>query len=372
MMFRMRSTLFSLCLVLSAGMLSAQDSTAQQKKKKWLPALHFDTGVEMYYQYDFNQPASGNRPPYMVVYGRHNEFNINLVYAKGSAVHDRYRANIALMAGTYCEANLPLEPPVLRHIMEANIGVRLAKGLWLDAGILQPYIGFESAIGSDCWTLTRSLLADNSPYYFTGAKLTYTTPNDKFSAMVALTNGWQNITETPFNSNKAIGLQFNIKPSDKITLNYSSYIGYETPDSAQRWRWFSNTYGIFQLHEHFQFTLGFDIGLQEKTPGQLGNPDIWLSPVMVLRIPFARKFALATRVEYYQDRSRIIMPLNLPGKAEMMGYSLNLDYRPWEYILCRVEGRLLHNISDPVFVKGNGVSAFNPSVATTLIFRYGR
>jgi hypothetical protein len=33
------------------------------------------------------------------------------------------------------------------------------------------HIGFESVISADCWTLTRSLLAENSPYYETGMRL---------------------------------------------------------------------------------------------------------------------------------------------------------------------------------------------------------
>jgi hypothetical protein len=36
------------------------------------------------------------------------------------------------------------------------------------------HIGFESAIGKDCATLTRSILADNSPYYEAGVKIDIT------------------------------------------------------------------------------------------------------------------------------------------------------------------------------------------------------
>lgn len=55
------------------------------------------------------------------------------------------------------------------------------------------HIGFESAIGKDCWNLTRSILADNSPYYETGIKLGYTSKNEKLYLAGMYLNGWQRI-----------------------------------------------------------------------------------------------------------------------------------------------------------------------------------
>lgn len=81
---------------------------------------------------------------------------------------------------------------LLQHIYESNIGISLNKknNLWLDAGIFGSHIGFESAISKDCWTLTRSLFAENSPYYLSGTKLTYN-PNEHWEFAVIICNGWQ-------------------------------------------------------------------------------------------------------------------------------------------------------------------------------------
>eukprot|EP01035_Chromulina_nebulosa_P056617 gene56617-77590_t len=42
---------------------------------------------------------------------------------------------MALMAGTYANANLGAETGVLKNILEANIGIKISKNknLWLDA-----------------------------------------------------------------------------------------------------------------------------------------------------------------------------------------------------------------------------------------------
>ncbi len=360
---------FSATLMICTIQTFSQDSIPKPNKS-WIPNVSIEAYIEAYYQYDFNQPPDGNRPPFVCSYHRHNELNINLSYLKTSFQHKRYRANFGIMAGTYSQVNLANEHPVFRHIWEANIGLRLVKGLWLDAGIFPSYIGFENAIGIECLTLSRSLMADNSPYFFTGIKLGYTTPNEKLYVGGNLVNGWQNIRETPFNSNKAIGIQIQIYPTDKITINYSNYIGYETPDSAKHWRFFNNLYGIFNIHKNFQFITGFDIGMQEKQPGNLLNVDEWFSPILILRFTFAPKLAIAIRGEYYQDGKGIIVNTGLPGGVSTWGTSLNFDYQPLKYLVCRLEGKFWMNTSGKIFSSSDGFNQYSPVITAAMAFRY--
>ena len=84
------------------------------------------------------------------------------------------------------------------------------------------HIGFESAIGKDCWNLTRSKLADNSPYFETGVKIGFTSKNDKWFFSGLVLNGWQRIQRQDGNNALALGHQITFKPTSKITLNSSS------------------------------------------------------------------------------------------------------------------------------------------------------
>lgn len=59
---------------------------------------------------------------------------------------------------------------------------------WLDAGIYPSHIGLESAVGKDNRTLTRSLAAENSPYYESGARITYVTPNNAWTLCAHVLN----------------------------------------------------------------------------------------------------------------------------------------------------------------------------------------
>ena len=83
--------------------------------------------MEAYYSYDFNEPEDGNRAPFVYSFNRHNEINVNLGFLKAAYNSEIIRGNMAIMTGTYANANLSAEPGVLRNILEANAGAKLSK-----------------------------------------------------------------------------------------------------------------------------------------------------------------------------------------------------------------------------------------------------
>lgn len=353
----MKRMFFGWMLILSSA-ISAQEDKA--------PALSWSGYVEAYYLYDFNQPADHNRPSFVYSHNRHNEFNVNLGFLKGAYNTERVRANLALAVGMYMNANYAAEPGVLKNIYEANAGVKLSKNknLWLDAGIFGSHIGFESAISKDCWVLTRSILADNSPYYEAGAKLSYGTDNGKWLFSVLALNGWQRITKVDGNSLMSWGTQIQFKPSDKVLLNYSTFIGTDKPDSARLMRYYHNIYGVFNLGDKLGLTLGFDIGMEEKSPSD-GGTNTWYAPIGILKYSFNEKWAIAGRLEYYNDKNGVIISTGTPNGFQTIGYSINLDYAAAKNVLLRLEARNLSS-RDEVFVKQSQAVKSDASVAGSI------
>ena len=321
--------------------------------------LNFSGYVETYFTYDFNQPTSHERAAFLYNYNRHNEVNINLAYLKAAYNHTKVRANLALMAGTYANANLAAENGVLKNIFEANVGLQLSEKVWLDAGIMPSHIGFESAISKDCWSLTRSLLAENSPYFETGAKLTYT-PNEKWTLTALVLNGWQRIQRVNGNNTPAFGTQIIFKPNDKTTLNYSTFIGSDKPDVTRQMRIFHNLYGIFQVNDKFGLTAGFDIGTEQKAKGN-SEVNVWYSPVLIGKYNLSDKWAIAGRIENYTDKEGVI----IANDFQTNGFSLNVDFAPLSNALFRIESRLLKS-KNKVFVTENGTSDSNLSITSSI------
>jgi hypothetical protein len=277
------------------------------------------------------------------------------------------------MAGTYPNANLASEPGVLKNILEANAGINLLKKkqLWLDAGIFASHIGFESARGMDCWNMTRSILADNSPYYESGAKLTYTSDNGKLLVSGLVLNGWQRIQRVDGNSLPSFGWQIQGNPNSKILINSSSFIGTDSPDSSREMRYFHNFYATFAATDKLGFILGFDAGMQQKARGSK-DYNFWYSPVFITRYAFCDKLAASARFEYYADPNGVIIATGTPNGFGTFGYSLNLDVTPISFAMIRFEGRLFQSRQDEIFTDKNGSpTKLDPFIGVTFAFSFG-
>lgn len=308
---------------------------------KELPTVELSGFSDVFYVYDFNKPTGKQRQSFLFNHNRHNEFNLNLGLIKVSVIQLKYRANVSLHTGTYANDNYAAEPGLLKSIYEANIGILLNRkgNLWLDAGVLPSHIGFESAISSDNWTLTRSLSAENSPYYLSGVKLTYI-PDNKWEIAGLIINGWQRIQQRQGNSLPSFGTRVNYRSEKTINFNWSTFIGTDDPDSTRRMRYFSNLYGQWQYSRKIGIVAGFDIGTQQKAT-QSTTYDIWFSPVIIGQCSISNSLKTALRVEYYYDKSGILVNIGEGKSSRMAGVSINLDYWPEQNICCRVEGRWL-------------------------------
>lgn len=347
-------------------MLAAALTTAVNIYAQDQPKIKVSGYLETYYGYDFNKPIENSRPGFIYSHNRHNEVNLNLGFIKGAYDDGRVRANLAFMAGTYSNANLSAEPGVLKNVFEANAGVRLSKSnfIWLDAGVFSSHIGFEGAVSKDCWVLTRNISSENTPYYESGVRIAYGTQDGQFSIALLYLNGWQRMVRQIGNQQPAGGMQLTWKPTDKITLNYSNYLGTEGADSVRVKRHYHNLYGIFQFTERFGLTVGMDYGTQQKERGASDVARI-VSPVAIAQYKIDSRWSLAGRAEYYKDRDGIFIPSeNLKGFS-LRGYSLNIDFAPVSNAALRLEGKV-YDSDDRYFLRNQNPARSNVALTASV------
>lgn len=323
--------------------------------------------AEVYYTADFNNPKNNNRPGFVYSHNRNNEINVNLAYIKAAYNTENVRANLALAAGTYMNANYAAEQGVMKNVYEANVGLKISKkhNLWIDAGIFPSHLGFESAIGKDNWTLTRSLFADNSPYFETGAKISYTSESGKWFVSGLVLNGWQRIQRVDGNSTPAFGHQLIFKPNEKLTINSSSFIGNDKPDSIRQMRYFHNLYAVYQINKKLGITAGFDIGAEQKSKGS-EQYNIWYTPVLDAKYNVTDKLSFTARGEYYQDEKGVIISTGTENGFKTFGYSFNADYQILPNLVWRTEIRNL-NSKDAIFMNRTDEFNKNSLTATTAL-----
>ncbi|MGL4599180.1 MAG: outer membrane beta-barrel protein, partial [Bacteroidia bacterium] len=226
----------------------------------------------------------------------------------------------------------------LRMVYEGYVGFDLsAKGnkVWLDMGVFSSHIGFESAIGGDCATLSRSIMADNSPYYESGLRLGKAF-NDHWTGTFFVLNGWQRMTRgnPQYLPSAGYQVQYLIK---RFIFNSSAYIGNEAFSSIKM-RYFHNFWMNYTSQKGATFTLGFDDGWQEKFTYQQSF-SYWGGAILVLTYPVKQRLKLTARGCYFTDKESVI----IPTQSVITDVSLGADYVPFDNAKIRVEGRWLNS-----------------------------
>jgi hypothetical protein len=325
----------------------------------------FSAYGELYYSYDFSNPANHEKAPFLYNHKRHNELNANLLLVKASYEEDMLRANLGIMTGNYAQYNLSAEPTWAQFIYEGNIGVKLSKkhNTWLDAGVLPSHLGFESAIGADCWTLSRGLYAENSPYFETGVKISNTSKNGKLLIAAMYLNGWQRIKKPDGIQKPSWGFQFHYKATDKLLINYSNFIGTDKPDSLHANRHFHNFYAQYEPTNRFGIIAGFDIGSEKSIDGR---NQVWYCPVLIIKQKLSKKSTVAIRGEYFFDENQVIITTSTPNGFQTYGLSANIDYDVHSRLKVRFEGKMFDS-KDPIFFKSKST---NYSLTSCLAIRF--
>ncbi|MBK8954611.1 MAG: porin [Saprospiraceae bacterium] len=342
-----------------------QDTIYQIEPSK----LELSCYLDFYYSYDFSNPKTPKKQFYFYNYNRHASMQLNLGLLKFYTLQDRYRINISIQAGTYAEDNYTAEPLLFRHIYEAYLGLALSskKTVWLDAGIFNSHIGFESAISFDNWTLTRSLLAENSPYYLTGLKINYDL-NRRFQFAALVCNGWQRIKQIEGNSLPSLGTQFKFTSRSGWIVHWSQFLGTDDPDSTRRMRYFHNFYMLTKVHENLSLICGLDLGFQQDRKGSSSYQN-WLGTALLLKYQAnGDPWSVSIRAEYFQDHNHVILT-DPQSKINITGISANFDYIPLDNILARVELRKLSN-PIPIFQSNSGLRKDNISLTVSIAAKF--
>lgn len=347
-------------LLLSSFCSSAQDTISK-------PKVTISGFIDVYYNYDFSDQDNLKSENFIYNYARHNEFNVNIGLIKASVEYENVYARVALQAGTYVRDNYGN----LNLFNEAYLGVYFnnSRKASLEAGIMPSYIGFETATSHSNLTVSRSILAENSPYYMTGVKFNHQVSEKvSFSAMVS--NGWQRIEKVSKKSLPSFGTQIQYKKSDKEVFNWSTFVGDEPVEDFFRTRYFNNLYWDKQWGNKWRTIAGFDIGAQKQVEGTAYSS--WWGAAFISKYAIAKKWETAYRIEYFDDQDNVMIdPTGMIPREyipfKTLGNSINIDFLPNSKFKIRAEGKWFHateNIFDYTSKKDNF------SVITTMSFEF--
>ncbi len=315
---------------------AATTAAAAADTAKANPKPEFFGYVGVYYGYDFNNPASLERPGFIYSENLHNQIAVNLALLGARYTSNQLRGTFAIQTGTYPDANYAAEPQIFKNIYEAWGGVKLAKYFWLDAGIFLSHIGLEGPNSRDNLTLTRSIMADNSPYYEAGAKLTFDKGKKWLFSVLAI-NGWQVIRDR--NQNEAFGTQVQFRPGPKWLLNSSTFVGdgHNLPDSLGRQlRYFHDFYATYDPTAQWKLAAAFDTGWEEQRGGR--NYNAWQGGSFIVRRRLTTHAGVVARAEFFHDPAGVQATTRVGG-LRTAGYSIGFDYLPVPRVILRAEAK---------------------------------
>jgi hypothetical protein len=314
-------TIFAwVCFIALFGLIAqakAQDTTS----------FEFTGYAEFYW--GIQQGGAEERPEFLYNHTE-NEPALNLAWVKYTMRHNRWQLIAAPMAGTYVKRNLATEPNAVKYLYEASLGFRLSHSARIDAGILPSHIGMESNVGAQQLTVTRGLLAENTPYYECGVRLSGGTKSGWKWALLVL-NGWQRIALDTERNWPAFGAQIQHESRKGRILNYSNYIG----TIGDRATIYHNTYGQWPVGDNWRVHTELNY-----EPVPLDKDFVGYS--LALARTISKKWAATCRFEQMRDnRGQFFKTVYAPVNLNPGGWSLNIDYSPYKQLKCRVEARRL-------------------------------
>ncbi|MEM6514916.1 MAG: outer membrane beta-barrel protein [Bacteroidota bacterium] len=240
--------------------------------------------------------------PFITVGARDNTFGLNIAQIGVNYKHDFLRSNIILHYGDIAQATWSSE---FNFVQEANIGVKLAENLWLDAGLFATHIGTESFLPKNNMLSSTAFKTFNEPFYQAGAKLSYSVSDWDFELWAL--NGYNNFVDN--NDAKSVGVLISKNLNESTSITYTNLYGRESLDGVnpEQNRFYQNIYLNKNWNDKWYLTVGFDYGIQ--TNSDLNNPNetaTMYAGILTTRHQFNPKFSITGRAEIFNDKNGFI------------------------------------------------------------------
>jgi hypothetical protein len=327
--------------------------------------------VDMYYNYNANQPASRTNS-FRSFDAASNQFALNLVELvvdkTPEVTNSRTGYHVALGFGQAINAVNGSDPGGLgfdQYLKEAYFSylAPVGKGLQIDAGKFVTPHGAEVIETKDDLNYSRGLLFSYAiPYFHYGLRAKYTF-NDKYSISGFLVNGWNNVVDN--NTGKTYGIGFGWNPTKKISFTQNYMAGPEQVSNNSSWRQLWDTVVTYAPTSRLSFTLNTDYGRGDRMPN-VAQPVFWTGAAGYVKYAFNEKYSLVTRYEYYNDHDGF----TTGTPQHFNGLTATFQRTIANHIMSRLEFRRDMS-NEPTFLKGAGlpVTAQN-TVTAGVVFMF--
>ena len=313
--------------------------------------------ASVYYAVYSDSAGPGNYHAFPTVSPQGDAFGLNIVQLSARYSTERLRGVITLHGG-----DIPRSAWSARYnfLQEANVGFRLVKNLWLDAGFFRTHIGLESIQPRENITMSLATTTYFEPYFLSGAKLTWYI-NPRLYLQLNAFNSFNTFVDN--NKKKAIGLSAYYEASKKLNFTFNTIVTDDAPKGSllSKTRNYTNIYMIYRGRK---WDIGAEVngGWQEhsKLSDSTASSTLF-SSLLAFKYHLKGNWSVYVRGEYFNDPDEILTGPVEDENHRLVGLSIwgttaGIEYKPIPNAYVRIESRYLEALpKDQVFAgpKGN-------------------
>jgi hypothetical protein len=334
--------------------------------------------VDAYYAYSGNRPRDHTLTGSAGV-GRHNEIQLNLASAGAEWNYRNVIGRLSFQVGSMLNVVQDLDGSTargrnlttqnLRYIREATLGYHFdaLHGINVEAGIFMSYIGLESYLLGENWNYNRSLVCEDTAFYFQGARAQiFLTKDLKIEPW--LMNGWQ--TYGKWNSLPSVGTALRWSPREWLGFAANVYAGTDSRDYPGRVRFHHDNSVLVRFYQRsdaaFLSKAAFSVNSHAGFERGGGGPEgaYFLGTAAAVRAWFHRDlFAVTVRGEALTNPTVYLTQNPPPGLQTGEGADLTLagvtgtfEIMPTDFFSVRLEA-VARRGSGPYFAGRDGVTS---------------
>jgi len=339
---------------------AASQAASADSVLEFFRKVEFSGLVDMYYTYNFNEPATGEFTPLRNFDVRHNQFSVSLLefaMNKPAVEDDRVGFRFDLQYGQVAQIfnGDPLDNNALVNVQQGYVSyfAPVGSGLTLDVGKFVTPIGTEPTESNLNNNYSRAFLYAYGPYYHTGARVAYTF-SPKFTLGGMVVNGWNATGDN--NAGKSFGVSATFVPTSKFTIIQNVLVGPEQTDNTDDVRTYSDTNLAVTATDKLTAGLNY-VYAKDSTDGENIN---WQGVALYLKGQITPVFALSPRFEWFDDPDGFAFGINTP--QALKEFTMTAELKHSQGLIFRAEYR--RDWSDENVFTKNGLAVDNQNTFT--------
>ncbi len=256
----------------------------------------------------------------------------------------------------------------------------IGEGLDFKIGKFVTLLGAEVIESPANWNYSRSYMFGFSiPFTHTGMLASY--PLGEWGSVTGgVVNGWDAVDDN--NKAKSLIGSLTLTPAKDLTLLVNGITGAERSLNNSNKRSVIDLVATYQATEQLAFMANYDYGHESNlTPGTATTITTngfeganWQGVALYAKYDVTPMWALASRVEWFDDKDNVRLGLTGPGGGTITDidyYELTLtsQWKLYDHVLARLEYR--HDkADDQVFARHEGLSDYQDTIAAEMIYHF--